>query len=203
MSTKFAGARAAQKAHTRAQLLAAARRCFGRRGFAPTAIGEIAADAGVAHGTFYVHFASKEQVLDELIAELNAALAARLAPLWATAATAELRAVVAGTAAAFLDHCRDHRDLIAAYAERAAPQLTAASLRDGVNPPMAQLLPDALAALGVRGDARLIAHALLAMWLRVAMHYLFGAGVTRRHAVDTLTALTVGALGAVLPEDRP
>ena len=68
-----------QKAETRAALLEAARALFGERGFADTQIGDIAGRAGVAHGTFYVHFADKGQVLDELLAAYNDALGRRLA----------------------------------------------------------------------------------------------------------------------------
>lgn len=48
---------------TRAQLLTAARRVFEQRGFAATTMGSIAKTAGVAHGTVYTYFETKEDVL--------------------------------------------------------------------------------------------------------------------------------------------
>lgn len=56
---------------TRAILLEAAEEVFGRRGFAATSIGELTQRAGVGTGTFYVHFANKEEVFLELVEELG------------------------------------------------------------------------------------------------------------------------------------
>jgi AcrR family transcriptional regulator len=53
---------------TRATLLVAGRRVFGSLGFANTKISDIAAEAGVAQGSFYNYFDSKEQIFAEVIA---------------------------------------------------------------------------------------------------------------------------------------
>jgi AcrR family transcriptional regulator len=45
---------------TRQELVAAARRVFERSGYAATRVGDIAAEAGVAHGSFYTYFSSKQ-----------------------------------------------------------------------------------------------------------------------------------------------
>lgn len=55
---------------TRAQLLDAARRVFEARGFADTRIGDITAEANVAHGTFYTYFESKHELFREVIATM-------------------------------------------------------------------------------------------------------------------------------------
>jgi TetR/AcrR family transcriptional regulator, transcriptional repressor for nem operon len=52
----------------RAALLAAAGRLFRERGFEGVSIAEIAAAAGLTHGAFYTHFASKEALCAETIA---------------------------------------------------------------------------------------------------------------------------------------
>ncbi|MFW5925323.1 MAG: TetR family transcriptional regulator [Myxococcota bacterium] len=57
--------RAAQKVRTRRRLLEAARHTFAEQGYARTTITDLARGAGVATGTFYVHFESKEAVVDE------------------------------------------------------------------------------------------------------------------------------------------
>jgi AcrR family transcriptional regulator len=63
---------------TRDRLLAAARDVFEEKGYAATRMADIAARAGVSHGTTYTWFADKESVLRELvdamIAEVFAAL---------------------------------------------------------------------------------------------------------------------------------
>lgn len=51
------------------ELLAAALDCFVERGFAATRMEDIARRAGVAKGTFYLYFASKEAVFEALVRE--------------------------------------------------------------------------------------------------------------------------------------
>jgi len=55
---------ATKRDRTRAQLIAAATRVFAARGFEAAAIQEIAAVAGVANGTFYNYFPTKESILE-------------------------------------------------------------------------------------------------------------------------------------------
>lgn len=56
---------------TRESLLAAAREVFEAKGVAATRMGDIADAAGVSHGTVYTYFASKDDVLQEVVAELG------------------------------------------------------------------------------------------------------------------------------------
>lgn len=51
------------------ELLAAALDCFAEKGFAATRMEEIARRAGVAKGTFYLYFPSKEAVFEALVRE--------------------------------------------------------------------------------------------------------------------------------------
>jgi AcrR family transcriptional regulator len=55
---------------TRQRLLAAAESVFGKKGYFPASITEITREAGMAQGTFYVHFKSKEHVFTELLETL-------------------------------------------------------------------------------------------------------------------------------------
>jgi TetR/AcrR family transcriptional repressor of uid operon len=59
-------ARATRRLQTRERLLGAAIAEFGRSGMAGADVNAIVAAAGVAHGTFFFHFPSKEHVLLEL-----------------------------------------------------------------------------------------------------------------------------------------
>lgn len=52
---------------TRQKILAAAEREIGGKGFAEASIATITMEAGVAQGTFYLYFHSKEDVLRELV----------------------------------------------------------------------------------------------------------------------------------------
>lgn len=193
--------RTEQKARTREDLKASARRVLARR--RTLAISAVARAAGVAAGTFYVHFPSKEALLDELLSDFNDELAARLEPVLLAAAGAPLSTIVDAVAAEFLDHWREHRSFVEAYARRLDFSIDITRLRDGINPPMLALLTMALeTAAGARGrstaDTTLLSHALLAMWLRVGLQHLFGPNVSAARARALLVQATVGAVEAVL-----
>src|SRR5215469_3675515 len=61
----------ADAARNRRALLAAARRVFERDGFVTARITDIADEAGLAHGSFYSHFRSKEDALAAVLAEVG------------------------------------------------------------------------------------------------------------------------------------
>ncbi len=56
---------------TREAILEAALRLFLRQGYHATGVREIAREAGVSLGAAYNHFASKEQILEELLKQYN------------------------------------------------------------------------------------------------------------------------------------
>jgi len=58
-----------RKARTRAALLAAGRELFAAHGFQATTIAEIADRADIAIGSFYNYFATKDELLDALLAD--------------------------------------------------------------------------------------------------------------------------------------
>jgi AcrR family transcriptional regulator len=72
-------AREARRLQTRQRILGAAIAEFKRAGMAGADVNVIAASAGVAHGTFFFHFPSKEHVLFELESREEARLAAQFA----------------------------------------------------------------------------------------------------------------------------
>ena len=72
-------ARATRRLQTRERILGAAIAEFTRSGMACADVGAIVAAAGVAHGTFFFHFPSKEHVLLELESREEARLAADFA----------------------------------------------------------------------------------------------------------------------------
>jgi TetR/AcrR family transcriptional regulator, repressor for uid operon len=71
--------RDAQRQQTRQRVYAAALAEFKRTGMAAADVGVIAAEAGVARGTFYFHFPTKEHVLAEFERHEEARLVAQLA----------------------------------------------------------------------------------------------------------------------------
>ena len=63
----------------RRQLLEAAVRVFARKGYHASRVGDIAEEAGVAHGLLYHYFKSKDQVLEAVFHENWSVLQARIA----------------------------------------------------------------------------------------------------------------------------
>jgi AcrR family transcriptional regulator len=58
-------------AATRRRLLDAAEVCFADTGYHDASVVKITEKAGVAQGTFYLYFASKRDIFDELVRDLN------------------------------------------------------------------------------------------------------------------------------------
>lgn len=67
------GGRALSKkgVETRQRLLDAAEKVFGELGYYDASIVKITEAAGVGQGTFYLYFASKQEIFDELVRDLN------------------------------------------------------------------------------------------------------------------------------------
>jgi AcrR family transcriptional regulator len=78
-------------------ILAAAVRVFARKGYHSSRVGDIAEEAGVAHGLLYHYFASKEEVLETIFRETWGQLldAVREVDESGTAAREQLRQVAA------------------------------------------------------------------------------------------------------------
>ncbi|MEW6640105.1 MAG: TetR/AcrR family transcriptional regulator [Pseudomonadota bacterium] len=95
-----ASARAARAQERRDAILAAALDAFVERGFAATRLEDIAAQAGVAKGTIYLHFADKEALFQELVRSHIGPLIAQLAT--PPAGDGSVRAMVEAFASTFV-----------------------------------------------------------------------------------------------------
>lgn len=56
---------------TKKAILVAAERVIGAKGYNDASIGHITSEAGVAQGTFYIYFKTKEEVFSELVLEMG------------------------------------------------------------------------------------------------------------------------------------
>jgi AcrR family transcriptional regulator len=95
---------ASAKQATRARLLAAAAREFGRVGLERASVDAISLAAGYAKGTIYNYFSSKEELFLAVVAEASAQAAATSS----AAPTATAREQLAGVLAGFCDWAREH-----------------------------------------------------------------------------------------------
>lgn len=101
--------RTARGERTMRKILDAARAEFGERGFAESSIVGITQRAGVALGTFYTYFQSKEALFQALVRDMSAQVRDAVGPILAEGKgglDSERRAL-----AAFLRFARDHRDI--------------------------------------------------------------------------------------------
>lgn len=115
--------RTARGEATRRKLLAAAESLFGRNGFHGTAVGDITRGAGVGHGTFYLYFASKEDIYRELVRYLSHELRRTIRE--AVDGLADRVKVEEVGVRTFLRFVQGHRDLyrIVLEAEVVAPEM--------------------------------------------------------------------------------
>ena len=79
---------------------------------------------------------------------------------------------------------------------RAAGGVAIEELAEGINPAARELLQAALRAVVPEVDVDLVAHGLLALWLRVALRVLY-ADADVEHAARTLRKMSLGAVGAL------
>jgi AcrR family transcriptional regulator len=115
----------------REDLLAAARRVFAEKGLPNATISDVTEAAGVAKGTFYLHFDSKEALLGALKQQFVDDLVSRALQLYTTVGHDDWWALADVTVESMIDYLLDHRDLIQVFA------------RDGFQPQSAALFGDA------------------------------------------------------------
>ena len=177
---------------TRESLLVAARRVFEEQGYGATRMGDIAAAAGVSHGTVYTYFDTKESVLaavvQEVIDDLMAALRASNA--------ADPLERISDANARYLDAYAQHARLLrvveeAAFADDTFEAILAALRRTHVRRVAAairRLQEEGVASADL--EAQSSAAALCAMVEGFARHHSPDAA-----ANQTLTTLWARALG--------
>ncbi len=168
-SDKLPKTRRGQK--TREKLLQAAENEFGEKGFHEAAISGITQRAGVALGTFYVYFDSKEEVFRALVTYMSQLTRKWIAERIAESPdrlTAERRGV-----RAFLEFVRDHRNLYRIVAE--AQFVAEDAFRDYYNSfeqSYRQNLKTAVGKGEIReGDAEVWSWALIGMTVFLGMRF--------------------------------
>ncbi|WP_203824060.1 TetR/AcrR family transcriptional regulator [Actinoplanes palleronii] len=196
-----AGLRKQQAAQTEAELKAAAIRVFERSGYLTAKITDITAEAGRATGSFYKHFASKEALLEALLADLLAEGDAS-AEMAGHGTDFRDRAAVRWHVAAFWGFYRRHRAIMVALEQAALVDETFAQRsRDMLAPDLGHIA-DHLAALDLPGD-RLVSASLFtvtisgfaATWLSAANRPDLGRELSDDEAIETLTTFLHAGLG--------
>ncbi len=199
----------ARGVRTREALVKAAREVFERHGFLDARITDIATTAGVATGSFYTYFASKEDAFAAVIEEVNEEMlhprvrefadhddplgvieAGNRSYLVAYRRNAKLMALMEQVAQIDEDFRRMRMRRVRAFTDRNAQAITQLQRRGLADPEL---------------DPRLAAEALSAMVGRMAyfryVHRFNNASL--ESLAKTLTRLWAGALGMPAARDRP
>ncbi len=174
---------------TRRRLLEAGRTLFAQRGPGGVTSHEIAAEAGFAAGTFYLHFKHKGELYQELADEAANTLEARL--LEAAAAAPDARRLVEAQAEALVGFADEHRELFRIVF---APGSEGAEAGARVLERLARGVRERRSAAVARGqawdclDSAVLAQAIVGMWLRVLSWWLDDPSrATRAEIVRTLS----------------
>lgn len=194
---------------TRAKLLRGARKIFERDGFVEARVTDIARAAGVAHGTFYTYFSSKEEIFKELVATLQEDLAHQRPDDSGTAQEDDPVARIDRGNRAYLDGYRRNAALMATLEQVATFNDELRELRRQTRRLFVERAARAISRWQVEGvadaelDAYVAASALCNMVDRFAYVWLvLGEEFDDDVAARTLTRLWCQALGMAAQDPR-
>lgn len=201
---------------TRETLLVAARQVFAKKGYPRATVADIVAEAGRAHGTFYLYFDNKQDVFAALLDEAIDSLATQSKSMWRH--ETPTRSVWI-TVRRFLEEFGENRDLWLLLDQMTVTDGTFATLRDrwreafvariqrgietAATPATAaldtRLLAEVLAAMvdeicrvvyleGRPWDADMVALHITSLWAR-------GLGYSEADLVELMNEVTVDAAG--------
>ncbi|MEV4352001.1 TetR/AcrR family transcriptional regulator [Actinoplanes sp. NPDC049596] len=186
------GVRQQMAAQTEAELKAAAVRVFERVGYLNAKITDITAEAGRATGSFYKHFASKEQLLQALLTDL-------LAESDVSASMPEHKSDFADREAvryhvvAYWEFYRRHRTVLNALQQAAIVDASFARIVDEMMEPDQHHLAEHLSGLDLPGPPLVVA-SMLAPLLQGFAAAWFGK-IPDEDAIDTLTTFVHRGVG--------
>jgi AcrR family transcriptional regulator len=188
---EHAGAPARSRAETRRRLLAAGTELFAREGLHGTTSTRIARAAGVAAGTFYLHFEDKQTLFREIAFEALRELRGRLARA-TEGAGPELRAQLRARMDELVAFAEAHRNLVRILFGRGDEAALGEDLLDELFPGVEARLRERMGAGSVEPGLHpaVAARALLAMWSRVVAWWVEDPSRAPRAAVvETLVRL--------------
>jgi len=200
VSRHTASARERSREATRQRLLTSARGLFAGKGLHQVTSHDIARGAGVASGTFYLHFKDKEEVFREIVYDAVERLRERLQA--ALAAAPDTRSSVRAHAEALVAFAEEHSDLVRIVFGR---DHGAARLESDVLDYLADVGADLLRARQAAGsfrsslDPRVAAQAMTGMFTRVVVWWIEDPSrAPRESIVETLIQIQ---LSGTYPEE--
>ena len=101
------GRKAEQSEATRAEIVAAARRLFGERGYAAVGTEEVVRAAGVTRGALYHHYAGKSDLLEAVYRQVEEEITTRIAETALASGTSSPVGAMRAGIAMFIDACAE------------------------------------------------------------------------------------------------
>ncbi len=197
-----------QKKATKSLLINSARQVMFEKGIDETQVSDITKTAGVAHGTFYVHFENKNELVRLLINDFNKLLFEKVISAFeentGNSTTIDLKAI----AEIYLNQLRENKNFIRIYVQKYGISLPIDTLYEGFNPPMVTLIAREIDRVAKRDeveelDSLMLSHAILSMWLRVGIRHVLTEGTEDKSAtVSMLCRLTESVLNEFLSFSR-
>lgn len=188
---------------TRDRVVGGARSVFAEKGFGATRMGDVAAAAGVAHGTVYTYFATKEDVLLAVLEDVRTDLQQAMT----IPNVRDPHARIEAANRAYLEGYRRHARVLRAATEASAGDLRFADVllelrrthvaRVGLA--IRKMQADGLASPDL--DPNTTAAALCGMVEGFAAHWL-GRGESHDEAVATRTLTQLWVRGLGMPESQ-
>jgi AcrR family transcriptional regulator len=174
---------------TRGRLLDSGIELFSARGLNGVTSHDIARQAGVASGTFYLHFSDKSALFHEIAVDTEARLRAYIEE--ATTHAADLRGAVRAQVEALVDFASANRDLVRILFS-ADSGAAGQELLDSLAGSIAEGRRHAIATgeMPREIDAAVLSQALVGLLSRVVLWWLEGPQpVTRETVIETLTRI--------------
>lgn len=183
---------------TRRRLLEAAELVFAELGYHDASIVKITEAAGVGQGTFYLYFASKKEIFDELVLDLNHRVRQAMTEAASRGATRAEREQLGFTA--FFRFTAEHPALyrIVRQAEFVSPEMLHRHyerLTEGYVAGLRQAMEQGEIA---SGDPEVLAWALMGIGELIGMRWILwaGSGELPAEVSDELAAIVRRAIGA-------
>jgi len=194
--------RADKKRSTRKSIIDSSINLFLKQGVNATQVGDIVEKSNIARGTFYIHFADKEGLLEYLLHSYNTELTEGLQPLFKNIKNQSIEKTLNIMAENILDFLESNKVFVLIYADRMTSDKSINRLKDGVNPQMIDLISSFFSreANCNKHQAILLTQGLLAMWMRMALQHLFTKDLPRHEVINAVAIMTKGAVFSYLPE---
>ena len=194
-----------QKVATRARVLSAARTCFRAVDERDVAMIDIAERAGTSVGALYVHFHSRERLVDAVVDELQNELIEGLRHALLTIKQRDMGEAVLELARTYLTLLRALRPFFPLLAVQSARIMSADVLRvGGGSAPLHQMLNATLGSLvatvRIRSDIPLLASGIAALWRGAALSYAARPVADEAVIATSLADMTTAVLGRASPD---